>query len=70
MTTHAVHNASFKEDRYFHKSIKQAEFGFFCHLQKVPGPGSYEKTYQSPMPATIAKMGRNHGLFFTSAFSV
>ncbi|XP_071832640.1 protein STPG4-like [Apostichopus japonicus] len=35
---------------------------------KVPGPGTYDSTYQSPMPATIAKMGRNHGLFFTSAF--
>lgn len=36
---------------------------------KVPGPGTYDKTYQSPMPATISKMGRNHGLFFTSAFN-
>ncbi|XP_074640056.1 protein STPG4-like [Tubulanus polymorphus] len=35
---------------------------------KVPGPGTYEKTNHVPMPNTIAKMGRQHGLFFSSAF--
>lgn len=25
----------------------------------------YAKTYQTPMPDTIKRMGRNHGLFFT-----
>ncbi|XP_064601295.1 protein STPG4-like [Liolophura sinensis] len=35
---------------------------------KVPGPGTYERTFQAPMPSTITKMGRQHGLFFSSAF--
>lgn len=35
-------------------------------LQKTPGPGTYCKTYQTPMPDTIKKMARNYGLFFTS----
>ena len=37
-------------------------------LQKTPGPGAYEKTFQSPMPKTIMKMGRQYGLYFSSAF--
>lgn len=35
---------------------------------KVPGPGSYAKAYQHPIPPTISKMGRQYGLFFTSEF--
>ncbi|KAK7103224.1 protein STPG4-like isoform X1 [Littorina saxatilis] len=35
---------------------------------KVPGPGAYEKTFQFPIPKTVSKMGRQYGLFFTSAF--
>ncbi|XP_041353544.1 protein STPG4-like isoform X2 [Gigantopelta aegis] len=35
---------------------------------KVPGPGTYEKTYQHPMKSTISKMGRQYGLFFNSSF--
>ncbi|CAB4027393.1 Hypothetical predicted protein [Paramuricea clavata] len=35
------------------------------HYLNTPGPGSYAKTYQTPMPDTIKRMGRNHGLFFT-----
>ncbi|XP_031563978.1 protein STPG4-like [Actinia tenebrosa] len=35
------------------------------HVLKTPGPGTYDKTFQTPMPATIKKMGRSHGLFFT-----
>ncbi|EDO41264.1 predicted protein, partial [Nematostella vectensis] len=35
------------------------------HVLKTPGPGSYDKTFQTPMPDTIKKMGRNYGLFFT-----
>ena len=38
----------------------------FLFLQKTPGPGTYCKTYQTPMPDTIKKMARNYGLFFTS----
>jgi len=42
----------------------------FCFVlffsQKTPGPGTYCKTYQTPMPDTIKKMARNYGLFFTS----
>ena len=37
----------------------------FVYLQKTPGPGTYDKTYQTPMPDTIKKMGRSYGLFFT-----
>lgn len=47
---------------------------FYCGLsplQKTPGPGAYEPTFQSPlMPETIKNMGRRHGVFFTSAFKV
>ncbi|XP_072031257.1 protein STPG4-like [Amphiura filiformis] len=50
-------------------SFKSKTPRFVTSHTKVPGPGTYDKAYQSPMPATIAKMGRNHGLFFTSAFS-
>jgi len=35
---------------------------------KVPGPGSYAKAFQHPIPPTISKMGRQYGLFFTSEF--
>lgn len=35
---------------------------------KVPGPGSYAKAFQHPLPPTISKMGRQYGLFFTSEF--
>ncbi|XP_046582502.1 LOW QUALITY PROTEIN: protein STPG4-like [Haliotis rubra] len=35
---------------------------------KIPGPGTYDKTFQHPMKPTISKMGRQYGLFFTSAF--
>lgn len=36
--------------------------------KRVPGPGAYEKTFQFPIPQTVSKMGRQYGLFFTSAF--
>ncbi|XP_064623735.1 protein STPG4-like isoform X2 [Lineus longissimus] len=49
-------------------SFKSKTPRFSSAHTKVPGPGSYEKTYQSPMPGTIAKMGRQHGLFFACAF--
>ncbi|XP_071962687.1 protein STPG4-like [Antedon mediterranea] len=51
-------------------SFKSQTPRFKTSHTKVPGPGTYEKTYQSPQPATIIKMGRNHGLFFTSAFNL
>ncbi|XP_072165957.1 protein STPG4-like [Diadema setosum] len=63
----------YREPEALHKissSFKSRTPRFSTSHTKVPGPGTYEKTYQSPMPATISKMGRNHGLFFTSAFSV
>lgn len=41
---------------------------FLYSLQKVPGPGMYEKTFQHPIPSSVASMGRQHGLFFTSAY--
>ncbi|XP_021349571.1 uncharacterized protein C2orf61-like isoform X1 [Mizuhopecten yessoensis] len=37
-------------------------------VYRVPGPGSYAKTHQFPMNKNISNMGRQHGLFFTSAF--
>lgn len=43
-------------------------FFFRVYMQKVPGPGTYEKIFQFPIPPTVAKMGRQYGLFFTSAF--
>jgi len=36
--------------------------------KKVPGPGSYTKAFQHPIPESISKMGRRYGLFFTSEF--
>ena len=41
---------------------------FFFSFQKVPGPGSYDATFQTVMPGTIMKMGKKHGIFFSSAF--
>ncbi|KAK3715075.1 hypothetical protein QZH41_012132 [Actinostola sp. cb2023] len=35
------------------------------HVLKTPGPGTYDKTFQTPMPNTVKKMGRSYGLFFT-----
>lgn len=35
---------------------------------RVPGPGTYDSTSQYPYKGTVAKMGRQHGLFFSSAF--
>ncbi|WAR19949.1 STPG4-like protein, partial [Mya arenaria] len=37
---------------------------------RVPGPGSYEKTFQTAQNGVLQKMGRQHGLFFSSAFQV
>lgn len=38
----------------------------FC-FQKTPGPGAYTSSAQSPKQApTIAKMGREHSLFFNN----
>jgi len=34
------------------------------HIQKTPGPGSYTKMLQTPMPSHIRYLGRYHGLFF------
>eukprot|EP00794_Sanderia_malayensis_P020568 gene20568-22591_t len=34
------------------------------HVQKTPGPGSYTKMLQTPMPSHIRHLGRYHGLFF------
>ncbi|CAH1793150.1 unnamed protein product [Owenia fusiformis] len=51
-------------------SFKSRTPRFSTSHTRVPGPGSYEKTFQSPMPATIARMGKQHGLFFSSAFQV
>ena len=48
------------------KEIKKVLISFLFLLQKTPGPGTYCKTYQTPMPDTIKKMARNYGLFFTS----
>lgn len=51
--------------------------GFWCHhivtscsllcFQKTPGPGAYTASAQFPkQPRTIAKMGREHSLFFNN----
>ncbi|KAH3846765.1 protein STPG4-like [Dreissena polymorpha] len=37
---------------------------------RVPGPGAYEKTFQATPNGVLQKMGRQHGLFFSSAFQV
>ena len=55
-------------DQTFQLIAKVDLLSFF--MQKVPGPGTYEKTYQAPIPKTILKMGRQHGIFFSSAFQV
>ncbi|KAK3801832.1 hypothetical protein RRG08_048419 [Elysia crispata] len=41
---------------------------FHTSHTKVPGPGTYAKAFQHPIPPTISKMGRQYGLFFTSEF--
>lgn len=35
---------------------------------KVPGPATYEPTFQNPQSKTLMKMGRMHGLFFRNTF--
>ncbi|PVD26477.1 hypothetical protein C0Q70_14154 [Pomacea canaliculata] len=49
-------------------SFKSRTPRFSTSYTKVPGPGTYEKIFQFPIPPTVAKMGRQYGLFFTSAF--
>ncbi|KAL8612828.1 hypothetical protein ACOMHN_038083 [Nucella lapillus] len=49
-------------------SFKSKTPRFSTSHTKVPGPGTYEKTCQYPLPRTVSKMGRQYGLFFTSAF--
>ncbi|PAA60822.1 hypothetical protein BOX15_Mlig011075g2 [Macrostomum lignano] len=41
---------------------------FVSSYNKVPAPGSYDKSYQTPMSAGMMRMGRQHGLFFSTAF--
>ncbi|XP_077968370.1 protein STPG4-like isoform X2 [Styela clava] len=43
---------------------------FSTSQTKVPGPGSYASTYQTPQTSTLIKMGRMHGLFFRNAFEI
>ncbi|XP_013381507.1 protein STPG4 [Lingula anatina] len=57
-------------DHAISSSFKSKTPRFKTSHTKVPGPGAYEKTFQSPMSSTITKMGRQHGLFFSSAFEV
>uniref|UniRef100_K1RBD6 Uncharacterized protein C2orf61-like protein n=1 Tax=Magallana gigas TaxID=29159 RepID=K1RBD6_MAGGI len=49
-------------------SFKSRTPRFSSSHTKVPGPGMYEKTFQHPIPSTVSNMGRQHGLFFTSAY--
>lgn len=50
-------------------SFKSKTPRFSTSHTRVPGPGTYDKAYQSPSaPNTITKMGRIHGIFFSSAF--
>ena len=49
-------------------SFKSKTPRFASSHTRVPGPGTYEKTYQYPQPDTVTTMGRQHGLFFSSAF--
>lgn len=43
---------------------------FSTSQTKVPGPGSYAPTFQTPQASTLIKMGRMHGLFFRNAFEI
>lgn len=58
-------------------SQAQEATGLWCHtlisscflfcFQKTPGPGAYAASAQFPrQPRTIAKMGREHSLFFNN----
>ncbi|XP_033733899.1 LOW QUALITY PROTEIN: protein STPG4-like [Pecten maximus] len=49
-------------------SFKSKTPRFSSSHTRVPGPGTYAKTHQYPMNNNISNMGRQHGLFFTSAF--
>ena len=46
----------------------RTDFNVIFLFQRVPGPGMYESTFQSPPTKTIRKMGRVHGLFFSCSF--
>ncbi|XP_028927985.1 protein STPG4 [Ornithorhynchus anatinus] len=42
---------------------------FLPICSKTPGPGTYSPTRQMPkQPRTIAKMGREHNIFFNNTF--
>ncbi|KAE8600705.1 hypothetical protein XENTR_v10013370 [Xenopus tropicalis] len=42
-----------------------------AHISKTPGPGTYEPIRQFPKQTpTVAKMGRLHGIFFSSSFDL
>lgn len=51
-------------------SFKSKTPRFSSSHTRVPGPGSYERTFQAPQNGVLQKMGRQHGLFFSSAFQV
>lgn len=57
-----------KATRVVSSSFKSKTPRFNTSHTRVPGPGAYEKTFQFPIPETISKMGRQYGLFFSSAF--
>lgn len=51
-------------------SFKSKTPRFSSSHTRVPGPGTYERTFQAPQSGVLQKMGRQHGLFFSSAFQI
>ncbi|XP_062502237.1 protein STPG4-like [Corticium candelabrum] len=47
-------------------SFKSVVPRFYLKESRVPGPGTYTKILQTPMPKMVAQMGRHHGIFFQS----
>ena len=66
-TRHFVLHRSNVAWTWFRFSIVHTLF-LLARLQRVPGPGSYEKTLQYPQQRTIVEMGRQHGIFFTNDY--
>lgn len=53
------------------KSVFQSKSPrFLSSHTRTPGPGTYTASFQSPMPQTIANVGKHYGIFFKSDFEV
>ncbi|XP_056424067.1 protein STPG4 isoform X2 [Hyla sarda] len=63
------YNLKYTSSPSISSSFKSSVPRFRSTYSKTPGPGTYDPMRQLPkQPPTVAKMGREHGLFFRNSF--